>query len=68
MSKLSDRYTVAYVDPPYASAIYQETVKRLQNLANFIILEHPADMQMEFEGIIKRKKYGDKMITYIKQG
>lgn len=67
MSKLSDKYTVAYVDPPYASGIYQETVEKLQNLANFIILEHPADMQTVFEGIIKRKKYGDKMITYIKQ-
>ena len=66
MSKLSDKYTVAYVDPPYASGIYQETVEKLQNLADFIILEHPADMQSECEGIIKRKKYGDKMITYIK--
>lgn len=64
--KLSLKYDVAYVDPPYAADIYEETLELLKNKAEIIILEHPSTLKFEIEGIIKEKEYGDKTITYIR--
>lgn len=66
--KLQSKYDVAYVDPPYSAGIYEETLVALQGRADIIILEHPVNMECSFENIIKQKKYGDKYLTYIKQG
>ena len=66
--KLQSKYDVAYVDPPYSAGIYEETLVALQGRADIIILEHPVNMECFFENIIKQKKYGDKYLTYIKQG
>lgn len=65
--KLSMKYDVAYVDPPYSAGIYHDTVAVLKDFANIIILEHPINMECSFENIFKQKKYGDKLLTYIKQ-
>ncbi len=64
--KLNKKYNVAYVDPPYASGIYEEITEALKNTAEIIILEHPTSIKFDFENIIKQKQYGDKTITYIK--
>ncbi len=64
--KLNKKYNVAYVDPPYASGIYEEITGALKNTAEIIILEHPTSIKFDFENIIKQKQYGDKTITYIK--
>ena len=66
--RLSTKYDVAYVDPPYSAGIYEDTLLALQGVADIIILEHPINMECSFENIIKQKKYGDKLLTYIKQG
>lgn len=66
LPKLNKKYTVAYVDPPYSAGIYETTLEKLQEIADIIIIEHPK-MEIDFKGIIKQKKYGDKYITYIKQ-
>lgn len=65
LPKLDKKYTVAYVDPPYQSGIYEDTIKLLKDKAEVIILEHPSNMEQLFENITKQKKYGDKTITYI---
>ena len=66
--KLQSKYDVAYVDPPYSAGIYEDTLVALQGRADIIILEHPVNMECSFENLIKHKKYGDKYLTYIKQG
>ena len=66
--KLQSKYDVAYVDPPYSAGIYEDTLVALQGRADIIILEHPVNMECSFENLIKQKKYGDKYLTYIKQG
>lgn len=66
--KLQSKYDVAYVDPPYSAGIYEETLVALQGRADIITLEHPVNMECSFVNIIKQKKYGDKYLTYIKQG
>ncbi len=66
--KLQSKYDVAYVDPPYSAGIYEDTLVVLQGRADIIILEHPVNMECSFENLIKQKKYGDKYLTYIKQG
>lgn len=66
--KLQSKYDVAYVDPPYSAGIYEDTLIALQGRADIIILEHPVNMECSFENLIKQKKYGDKYLTYIKQG
>lgn len=63
--KLDKEYTVAYVDPPYASGIYETVFEALKNTARIIVLEHPANLKLELDNITKQKKYGDKIITYI---
>lgn len=65
--KLNQKYTVAYVDPPYSSGIYETIYEQLQSIAQVIVLEHPAILNLNYENIIKQKKYGDKIITYIKE-
>ena len=66
LPKLDSKYNVAYVDPPYAAGIYEETFEKLQNKAEIIILEHPSALKFDIENIIKQKEYGDKTITYIR--
>ena len=66
LPKLDSKYNVAYVDPPYAARIYEETLEKLQNKAEIIILEHPSVLKFDIENIIKQKEYGDKTITYIR--
>ena len=66
ISKLENKYTVAYVDPPYQSGLYREVVEKLEHICEFIVLEHPTNIEIDFDNIIKQKKYGDKIITYIK--
>lgn len=63
--KLTQKYTVAYVDPPYASGIYEDVYEQLKDVANIIVLEHPEKLKLEIVDITKQKKYGDKIITYI---
>ena len=65
--KLNQKYTVAYVDPPYSSGIYETIYEQLQSIAQVIVLEHSATLNLNYENIIKQKKYGDKIITYIKE-
>jgi len=65
LPKLDKKYTIAYVDPPYQSGIYEDILKLLEDKARFIILEHPSNIKFDFDNIVKQKKYGDKTITYI---
>ena len=65
---------IIFIDPPYDSDLYEKSLEviRNNNILNtngILILEHPIDKQIKYEGfdIIKAKIYGNKQITFINQ-
>ena len=64
--KLEKKFDVIYIDPPYFSGIYEQSLEAVKNLnAKIIILEHVTDVDFKNYKIIKQKRYGDKLITYL---
>lgn len=66
--KLTEKFDVIYIDPPYFAGIYEKSLDAVKNISDgIIILEHVTEIDIpdDFE-IIKQKKYGDKYITFIK--
>lgn len=65
--KLDRKFDVIYIDPPYYSGIYEQSLKSIKNISNgIVILEHVVDVEFDGFEIIKQKKYSDKFITYIR--
>lgn len=62
--KNNDRFDVIYIDPPYMSGIYEQSLKNAPE-SNIIILEHITDVDMTGYQIIKQKKYGDKYLSFL---
>ncbi len=65
---------VIFLDPPYNSGLYEQALSVIKNnnilqSQGIIIMEHPVDMHIKYEGfkLIKAKIYGNKQITYISQ-
>lgn len=58
-------FDIIYIDPPYASGIYEECLGNLLN-PKMVILEHTEEVATSGFEIIKQKKYGDKYITFLK--
>ena len=72
ISKLNDKFDVIYLDPPYFSGIYEESLKKIieNNILKengIIILEHVCEVDWNNLGLklIKQKKYADKFITFL---
>ena len=66
--KLNDKFDVVYIDPPYLSGIYEQSIEVVKNLCcEIIILEHitKIDIPDGFD-VIKQKQYGEKLITFLK--
>lgn len=65
---LSENFDIIYIDPPYFSKVYENSLNAISKIASgIIILEHVVDVDfMDFE-VIKQKKYGDKYITFLKK-
>lgn len=73
LSKINRQFDVIYLDPPYFSRIYEESLKKIQensllNENSIVILEHTTEVNWEGCGLklIKQKKYSDKIITFLK--
>ena len=67
--KLDKKFDVIYIDPPYYSGVYEQSLESIKNiLKGIVILEHVTDVDFKGYEIIKQKKYGDKFITYLKKG
>lgn len=65
--KLGERFDVIYIDPPYFSGIYEESLAAVKNISKgIIILEHVTDVDFSGFEILKQKHYGDKIITFAK--
>lgn len=67
-AKLSEKFDVIYIDPPYFSGIYEASLDAVKNICKgIIILEHVIEINIpEDYEIIKQKKYADKYITFLK--
>ncbi len=66
--KLKNKYDVIYIDPPYFSGIYENSLEAIKNISsNIVILEHVTDVDFSNFELIKQKKYGDKLITFLRK-
>ncbi len=64
--KLTEKFDVIYIDPPYFSGIYEESLKAIKDIADgIVILEHVMDVDFQGFEVVKQKKYGDKFITFL---
>jgi len=65
--KSDEVYDVIYIDPPYFSGVYEKSLNAIKNICRgVVILEHVTDIDFEGFEIIKQKKYGDKIVTFLK--
>lgn len=65
--KFTEKFDVIYIDPPYFSGIYEESLAAVKNISKgIIILEHVTDVDFSGFEILKQKHYGDKIITFAK--
>lgn len=64
--KLQEKFDVIYIDPPYYSGIYEQSLEAIKDIAGgIIILEHVNEVEFTGYELIKQKKYGDKFITFL---
>lgn len=71
LKALGKNFDVIYLDPPYASGIYEQTLMLIKenNLLKengIIILEHSQKIDIGKFKLIKQKKYADKFITFLR--
>jgi len=72
LNKLNEKFDVIYLDPPYFSGIYEESLKKIKendllNKGGFVILEHATEVEWEEFGfkLIKQKSYSKKLVTFL---
>lgn len=66
-AKLNEKFEVIYIDPPYYSGVYDDSLAAIKNIAdNIVILEHTVEVDFSDWELIKQKKYGDKFVTFLK--
>ncbi len=65
-SKIKTKFDVIYIDPPYYSGVYEQSLAAVKELSNgIVILEHVTDVNFAGFKLLKQKKYGDKFITFL---
>jgi len=72
LPRITRKFDVIYLDPPYFSGIYEDSLKKIQessilNEGGIVILEHVTEVKWEDFGfeLIKQKKYSQKFITFL---
>ena len=60
-------FDVVYIDPPYFAGIYEKSLDAVKNIAKIIVLEHVTDVNFDGFKVIKQKKYGDKLVTFLQK-
>lgn len=65
--KISEKFDVIYIDPPYFSNIYEQSLEVIKGVCGgIVILEHVEAVKIPQDfNILKQKKYGDKFITFL---
>lgn len=65
-SKVSEKFDIVYIDPPYFSGIYENSLALAKDICSgIIILEHVVEVDLSGFNVLKQKQYGDKFITFI---
>ncbi len=67
LPKLDKKFDVAYIDPPYFSGIYEQSLQVVKNICKIVVLEHVTNLDFTGFELIKQKKYGDKFVTFLSQ-
>ncbi len=66
-SKSEQNFDVIYIDPPYFSGVYKNSLEAVRNISSgIVILEHVVDVDFGDFEVIKQKKYGDKFVTFLR--
>ncbi len=66
-AKMQEKFDVIYIDPPYFSGVYEQSLDAIRTIADgIVILEHVNDVDFSGFELIKQKKYGDKFITFLR--
>ena len=63
LAKSEEIFDVVYIDPPYKSNLYEETLQLSKG--NIIVVEHSEDIDFTGFEIIKEKTYGNSKITFL---
>lgn len=67
LSKSEQNFDVIYIDPPYFSGVYENSLEAVRNISSgIVILEHVVDVDFGNFEVIKQKKYGDKFVTFLR--
>lgn len=67
LSKSEQNFDVIYIDPPYFSGVYENSLEAVRNISSgVVILEHVVDVDFGDFEVIKQKKYGDKFVTFLR--
>ena len=67
LSKSKQNFDVIYIDPPYFSGVYENSLEAVRNISSgIVILEHVVDVDFGDFEVIKQKKYGDKFVTFLR--
>lgn len=65
--KLTEKFDVIYIDPPYFAGIYEDSLSAAKkNAGGIVILEHVKDVDFSGYELIKQKQYSDKIISFLK--
>lgn len=72
LPQMPEKFDVIYIDPPYLSGIYEESLKKIKENSilkenGIVILEHVTGVNWADLGfkLIKQKKYSGKSITFL---
>lgn len=72
LKKLPNKFDVIYLDPPYFSGIYEDSLKSIKEAGllkenGIVILEHVQNVDWESlsYNLIKQKTYSNKFITFL---
>lgn len=70
--KINEVADVIFIDPPYDSDLYEKALEIIRKnnilaVSGIIILEHPIDKVIKYEGfeLVKAKTYGNKQISFL---
>jgi len=66
---LEEKYDVIYIDPPYYSGIYEQSLEAVKNIScKIVVAEHVVSLNVPpFFKLLKQKKYGDKYISFLQR-
>ena len=62
--KTDKSFDVVYIDPPYYAGVYERTLEIVPDF-HICVVEHPENVEIKGFSMLKQKKYGDKLLTFL---